>query len=260
MSISKAQSSAVIWLKASVPIKPLSSPMRLWTIIWLKRFWTIKSASTLSPKKNQACSPACFTACCRYCCWLAHGFILCVCKVAAAVRGAHSLSVKAVPVFWTKMPTKLPLPMLPVAMRQKRKCRKSLITWKLQAVIKVWADAFRAVSYWQAARVPVKLCWQKPLQAKQAYRSSASQVLTLLKCSSGSVQAACAICLNKRRKTPLVSFLLTKSTLSAVSAVPVWAVVMMSANKPWTSFWSRWTVLKVIRPLSLLPQPTVRTY
>lgn len=43
-------------------------------------------------------------------------------------KGAHSLSVKAVPVFWTKMPTKLPLPMLPVAMRQKRKCRKSLIT------------------------------------------------------------------------------------------------------------------------------------
>ena len=48
--------------------KTSSSPMRLWTIIWLKRFWTIKSVSTLSPKKNQACSPACFTACYRYCC------------------------------------------------------------------------------------------------------------------------------------------------------------------------------------------------
>ena len=35
----------------------------------------------------------------------------------------------------------------------------------------------------------VKLCWQKPSQAKQAYRSSASQVLTLLKCLSVSVQA-----------------------------------------------------------------------
>ena len=178
MSILKDLLSAAIWLKVSAPIKLPSIPMRLWMTTWLKHCWTTKYASKWLRKKNQACWPVCFTACCLFCCWSVHGSTSCACKAAVAVKAAHSLLVRAVHVYWTKIPIKLLLPMLPVVMRLKKKYKKSWIIWNLLIAIKAWVVVYRAVFCWPVALVRVKPCWLKRLLVRPVCHSSVFQVLT----------------------------------------------------------------------------------
>jgi cell division protease FtsH len=83
-------------------------------------------------------------------------------------------------------------------------------------------------------------------QVKQEYHSSRFRALNSSKCSSVWVHHWSAICLTKPSATPLVSFSLTKSTLSVVNVVQGWVDHMMSANRRSIRFWWRWTDL--IRP------------
>lgn len=103
---------------------------------------------------------------------------------------------------------------------------------KAPIAINLWADVCHAVFCWQAALVRVKPCWQKRLQAKRACHFSAFRVRILWKCLWAWAQAACAICLNKPRKTRLVSFFIDEIDAVGRQRGAGWAVAMTNANKP----------------------------
>lgn len=83
-----------------------------------------------------------------------------------------------------------------------------------------------------ARREPVRRCWRVLLLAKQRSRSSASRVRTSWKCSWVSVRLVCATCSSRPKSMRRVSCSSTKSTRLAAIAVPAWAVVTTSANRP----------------------------
>ena len=65
-------------------------------------------------------------------------------------------------------------PTLPASTKRLRKCRKSWTSWKTLQSINLLVQRFLAVAFWWALRVLVKPCLRVPLQAKRAFRSSAS--------------------------------------------------------------------------------------
>lgn len=99
----------------------------------------------------------------------------------------------------------------------------------------------------------------RAVAGKRAFRSSASPVPTLWKCSSVSALRGYATCSRTRRRTRLVSFLSMKSTPSAASAAPGLAAGMTSANRRSTSCSSRWTDSAAMKALSSSRLPTAPT-
>ncbi len=80
-------------------------------------------------------------------------------------------------------------------------------------------------------RVPVKPCWQKPLQVKPKYSSSQFPVQTLSKCLSAWVHPAYETCLNRPRNSRPVLFSSMRLMLSVAIVVLALVAGMMSANR-----------------------------
>ena len=81
-------------------------------------------------------------------------------------------------------------------------------------------------------------------EAKQACRLCPFPVRTLWKCLSAWAQAACAICLTRRRNMRRASFLSMKSTRWAADAAQAWAAATTSASRRSTSCSLKWTALR----------------
>ena len=87
----------------------------------------------------------------------------------------------------------------------------------------------------------------KPLPVKPRCHSSLSLVLTLSRCLSVSVPREFAICSSRPRSRPHALSLLMKLTLLVDTVVAAGVAAMMSANRPSTSCWLKWTVLKAMK-------------
>ncbi len=81
-------------------------------------------------------------------------------------------------------------------------------------------------------RVPARRCWRVPSPARPRCRSSASRVLTSLKCSSAWARPVCATCSRTPRSRHPASCSSMKSTRSAAIVAPAWAAATTSASRP----------------------------
>ena len=140
-----------------------------------------------------------------------------------------------------------PFPTSPARRRKRRSLRRSSTSSKIPGNSSTSARASPRACCSSALRVRAKRCSPVRSPAKRAWSFCRSPALISLRCMSAWAHPACAICLNRQRRSRLPSSLSTRSMRSDVSAAPVSAADTMSASRPSTSFWSRWTASARIR-------------
>ncbi len=79
---------------------------------------------------------------------------------------------------------------------------------------------------------PARPCWRAPSPVRPECPSSPSRARTSSRCSWASAPAVCATSSSKARRMLPASCSSTRSTPWAVTAVPGWAAVTTSANRP----------------------------
>ena len=143
-------------------------------------------------------------------------------------------------------------------MRRRRSCRRSSSSLSTRRSSRRWARRFRAACCWWARPEAEKRCWPRPWRARRGCRSSPSPGRSSWRCSSAWAPAACATCSNRPRRARRAWSSSTRSTPSAASGGPDWAAATMSASRPSTSCWWRWTASIPTRGSSSSPPPTAR--
>ena len=145
---------------------------------------------------------------------------------------ASSTSASPRPSWSARTPPRSPSPTSRAPTRRSTSSSRSRSSSPSRPSSRPWARRSPRACCSTARPVPARRCSPAPSPARRACRSTRSPARTSSRCSSASVPRGCATCSSRPRPTPRRSSSSTRSTPSAATAVPAWAVGTTSASRP----------------------------